>query len=248
MRAVGLALVLLSVTIAPAAAAPATQLVVWAWERPEDLRFLPGGVEVAAQTGFVQLSGERVLARGRRFPLLMNGDPATAVVHVQIDRGRPLAWTPAQRAAAVSAVLALARPPWARRVQIDFEVRRSERRALVDLLTDVRAGLPPAVALSMTAIASWCETETWLRAVRVDEIVPMLFRMGPRGEHVKAVLAAGGDFAEPECRRALAISLDHPLPDAPAGRRVYLFSPRGWRAADFQRLRESVGTWGASGD
>lgn len=247
-RGGGFTLVLLSLTfVLGAQGTAAGPLVVWAWERPEDLRFLPPGVEVAAQTGFVELSGETVLARGRRFPLQMNGAPATAVVHVQIDPRHPLAWTGAQRAAAASAVLGFARRPWARRVQVDFEVRRSERRVLLDLLADVRAGLPPTVGLSMTALASWCESETWLRQASADEIVPMLFRMGRRGEHVKAILAAGGDFAEPECRRALAVSVDSPLPDAPARRTVYLFSPRSWRAADFQRLLESVGKWGSSG-
>ncbi len=138
-------------------------------------------------------------------------------------------------------MLAYARQPWARRVQVDFEVRRSQRQVLLDLLADVRAGLPKGVPLSMTALASWCETEDWLAAAPVDEIVPMLFRMGPEGEGVKARLAADRDFANPRCRTAVAISADTPLPRLPAGRRVYLFSPRSWTAAEFDRVRRSVG-------
>jgi hypothetical protein len=245
-RAAVLALALL--TPAAGAMAAPTQLVLWAWERPEDLRFAGPDVEVAVQTGFVSLNGAGVLARGRRFPLKpAAGQPRTAVVHVQIDRRARLAWTPDQRRAAARAVLAYGRQPWARRVQVDFEVRRSERQVLLDLLSDVRAGLPRGTPLSMTALASWCETEDWLRAAPVDEIVPMLFRMGREGEAVRTRLAAGQDFAEPRCRKAVAVSADTPLPRLRAGRRVYLFSPRSWTAADYDLVRRRVEAWSSPG-
>jgi hypothetical protein len=245
-RLILLALAWLSV--AGAAWAGPTRLVLWAWERPEDLRFAGPNVEVAAQTGFVLLSGSQVLARGRRFPLrVAAGQPRTAVVHVQIDRRVRLAWTPAQRQAAAEAVLRYAAQPWARRVQVDFEVRRSERGVLLDLLRDVRAGLPRGMPLSMTALASWCETERWLDAAPVDEIAPMLFRMGPPGAAMRARLAAGRDFADPRCRKAVAISADTPLPRVPTQRRIYLFSPRSWTAADYDLVRRRVEAWSSPG-
>jgi hypothetical protein len=221
--------------------------VIWAWERPEDLRFA-APTEVAAQTGFVVLTGEGVFVRRRRFPLRMSGEPSVAMVHVQIDHHRPLAWTAAQRAQTASAVLQLAARRGVREAQVDFEVRKSERQVLLDLLGDVRRGLPKDVALSMTALASWCETEAWLNRAPVDEIVPMLFRMGPGGAPLKAKLEAGGDFAEPRCRSAFAISADAPLQRAPTGRRVYVFSPRSWTAADLNRVRQSVARWEQAGD
>jgi hypothetical protein len=228
--------------MAPAAHAEVTP-VLWAWERPEDFRFATG-VEAAVQAGFVEIGGQTVVGRGRRFPLKAVGaDVSTAVVHIQIDHGQPLAWTTALRARTAAKVLAFARAGSPRRVQIDFEVRRSERQVLLDLLADVRAGLPAGVPLSMTALASWCETETWLASAPVDEIVPMLFRMGPGGAAIRAKLAAGGDFTNQKCRSAYAISLDAPLKRAPDGRRVYLFSPRPWTAGDFDTVMERVSQW-----
>jgi len=220
------------------------RVVVWAWERPEDLRFVGDAADVAIQTGFVVLSGDRVQARGRRFPLRMSGRPSTALVHVQIDRGRPLAWTPDQRREAAQAVLAFSQVAGANVVQVDFEVRRSERGVLLDLLSDVRRGLPKDKRLSMTALASWCDTETWLASAPVDEIVPMLFRMGPGGPPLKAKLEAGGDFANPRCRTALAVSTDAPLARAPAdGRQIYLFDPHSWTEPDYAALREETEQW-----
>lgn len=239
LRAVLITVMLIA---APAARAEITP-VLWAWERPEDLRFAPT-VEAAVQTGFVEIGGTGVTGRGRRFVLhAAPGQVSTALVHVQIHRGQALDWTPALRARTAETVLGFARAGAARRVQIDFEVLRSERQVLLDLLTDVRAGLPPQTVLSMTALASWCESETWLAAAPVDEIVPMLFRMGPGGAPLKAKLAAGGDFTNPRCRTAYGVSTDAPLAAAPDGRRVYLFNPRSWTRRAYDQVKSRIAEW-----
>ena len=219
-------------------------LTIWAWERPEDLRFAGSDAEVAVQTGFIELSGDRLIVRGRRHPLQVRAaQVTTSVVHVQIDHRRPLVWTDERAGQVAQAIVRLGDRPGVRRLQLDFEVRASERPILLAVLRGVRARLPEGLALSMTALASWCETESWLDQAPVDEIVPMLFRMGPDGARLKARLAAGGDFANARCRTAFAISTDTPLVRAPAGRRLYLFSHRSWTAADFKRVRHEVAAW-----
>jgi hypothetical protein len=218
--------------------------VLWAWERPEDLRFVGDQAEVAIQTGFVELSGGSLEARGRRFPLRVSRPPTTTLVHVQIDRAQAQVWTPRLRLRTAQAVLHYAAAAPTRRVQIDFEVRASERQVLLDLLGDVRRGLPSDTLLSMTALASWCDTETWLDAAPVDEITPMLFRM-QGGQALVRRLAKGGDFRNPRCRTALAISTDTPIVRAPPGRRIYLFNPHSWTSKDFEKTRREVGAWRA---
>jgi hypothetical protein len=217
-------------------------LILWAWERPEDLRFM-GDAEIALQTGFIELSGNSVRARGRRFPLMTGAPPTTVVVHVQIDHARPLSWTPALRRRVAGAVLHYATAAPAPRVQIDFEVRESEHAILLQVLGDIRRALPPATRLSMTALASWCMHEDWLSQAPVDEIVPMLFRMQEGGDGIVKSLARGGDFRHPRCRTALAISTDSPIRRAPPGRRVYLFNPRSWDRPAFLQARRVVKAW-----
>lgn len=205
--------------------------VLWAWERPEHLLALPPGVGVAAVVGFIRLRGDAVaVMRGRRFPLLLAaaGPSPVAVVHVEIDQSVPLAWTDALRDRVASAALSFSAGHAV--VQLDMEVRQSQRRALLDVLNGVRAGLPPGTRLSMTALASWCDGEAWLAEAPVDEIVPMLFRMGQDGLRLRARLAVGGDFRLPACRAAVGVSLDAPV-TVPPGRRVYVFNPRPWDEA-----------------
>ena len=227
-----LALVLL---LAGTAATVAAQPVLWAWERTEALQDLPPGYGVAAVVGFIRLRGETMVARGRRFALALppiRSQPA-GVVHIEIDQSEPLVWTPALQAQVIAAALSFAEGY--RSVQIDMEVRRSQRPALLSVLQGVRDGLPPGTVLSMTALAAWCETEHWLAAAPVDEVVPMLFRMGRQGGRLRDKLAAGGDFTEPRCRTALGISLDAPV-SIPPGRRIYVFNPRSWDAAALSAL------------
>ena len=218
----------------PSQAQPAR--IVWAWERPEILDKLPANVGIAAVTGFIRLRGDAIVVRrGRRFPLVVapGRPPPIAVVHIELDQSRPLEWSPALADQVVGAALAFIRG--AAQVQVDMEVRTSQRGALLDVLRGVRAGLAAGTTLSMTALASWCENEAWLDAAPVDEIVPMLFRMGPGGYRLRAKLTAGGDFTDRRCRDVVGIATDTPVV-VPPGRRVYIFNPRPWNAAAIAAL------------
>ncbi len=225
---------LLALFALPATAQPSR--VVWAWERPEALDTLPPGIGIASVTGFIRLRGGAVVvARGRRFPLTAAPGRAApiAVIHIEIDQNEALDWTGQLSARVVGAALAFAHG--APHVQVDMEVRASQRTVLLDVLRGVREGLPPGTTLSMTALASWCETEDWLDAAPVDEIVPMLFRMGRGGARLRAKLAAGGDFRQPRCRQAAGIATDTPVA-VPPGRRLYMFNPLPWDAAAIAAL------------
>src|SRR4051812_13188858 len=48
---------------ARAPAPPPSRLILWAWERPEDLRFVGRQAEVAVQTGFIAISAEGLTIR-----------------------------------------------------------------------------------------------------------------------------------------------------------------------------------------
>ncbi|HTS03394.1 MAG TPA: hypothetical protein VMN04_12780 [Thermoanaerobaculia bacterium] len=209
------------------------RVVLWAWERPEDLRFLAGrdaGVAFLAVTA--TLSGGAVLTRRRREPLLV--DPATpvmAVVRVETVRGFKPALSQGQREAVVRAALEAARLPRVAAVQIDGDAAASERAFFRGVLTDLRARLDPRLGLSFTALASWCAGDRWLGGLPVDEAVPMLFQMGADAAAIRT-RAAEGRLA-PECRAAVGFSTEEPA--APTRGRVYLFSPEPWTETSFER-------------
>ena len=119
------------------------RIVLWAWERPEDLRFLAGrkvGVAFLAET--VRFSGGATQVLRRRQPLLV--DPATplmAVVRVETTRGAKAALSAEQMDAVVTTARRAAELPRVSAVQIDSDAVASERAFYRKMLTELRARL-----------------------------------------------------------------------------------------------------------
>jgi Protein of unknown function (DUF3142) len=202
-------------------------VLLWAWERPEDLRFAPRlGVGVAALDRTITVRGSRIETALRRQRLLL--DPATpvvAVVRVEADRGAAQA---ADSARVAEAVVAAAQRPGIRALQIDFDATASQRAFYAALLSDVRRRLPRDLPLSMTALASWCAGDTWIEALPVDEAVPMLFEMGPDRVAIAGRVRQDAPFGEGRCAQAFGVSTREPLGRVPLAARAYVFTYQPW--------------------
>ena len=209
---------------------------MWAWERPEELRFVdPATTGVAFLASTVELSGEHALVRRRMQPLHVP-ESARLMAVVRIE-ARGAALTREQRDATVNAIVTSSRMPRVTAVQIDFDATVSQREFYRDVLLDVRARLPQT-PISMTALASWCLSDDWIANLPVDEAVPMLFRMGRDDRSIRARLRSGDDFREPLCRASVGLSTDEPVAMSPGSRRVYWFVPRAWTAQALRSAEE----------
>lgn len=219
------------------AAAPARReatVIPWAWERAEDLRFLGGRATVAWYAGILTLEGERVLVEPRRNPLLL-GDDAHRIAVIRIETKKP-ALSRMQLDATRAAIRHLYRD--AEELQIDFDATRSERTFYRALLVALRDDVD--ARLSITALASWCLDDRWMRDLPIDEAVPMLFRMGRDERAVHARLARLDVFPEPRCRASAGISLDEPLPRIPHAGRIWVFNPERWTEAQWNAALSRV--------
>ncbi len=229
MRAVTAALAL---CLAPsmAHADPPPALVLWAWERPEDLRFAPRSVGVAYLRATVEVSPAAVRVRPRRQPLFVRDDAwRMAVVRVEL-RPRGATLTPAAQARVVDVLTLAARSPGVSAVQVDFDAPASQRGAYRAMMVAARRALPRGTWLSMTALASWCAGDAWLdaAAMPVDEVVPMVFTMGRGGAEVLASLREARAFRSPACRGSVGWAVGEPSVSLRGLRRRYVFNARPW--------------------
>jgi Protein of unknown function (DUF3142) len=208
------------------------RVVLWAWERREDLAFInPHKIAVAYLAFTLDLDGNGVLVRPRLQPLTVpSGTTLIAVVRIDDDRRRPPTLSSSQRADAAQIIAGMAYSSPAA-VQIDFDATRSERPFYRALLSDVRNRLPASIPISMTALASWCLEDDWIAGLPVDEVIPMLYRMGPDADQITAYISKGGEFASPLSRNSVGLSLDERIVGLAIGKRVYLFSPKPWTAS-----------------
>jgi hypothetical protein len=220
-------------------------VMLWAWERPEDLSFLDSnkyGVAFLAQT--LTLKGDEVVFNPRHQPLQVPTDAkAMAVTRIESQKitGQRPALSADQRQQLVKLILRTLELGRVAAIQIDFDVLVSEREFYRALLQDLRAQLPDTVPLSMTALASFCIGDRWLEGLPVDEAVPMIFRMGADDKPIKNMLANGGDFGEPLCRRSYGTASDEPLEmKFEKSRRVYVFNDRSWNNSTVDSLSQRI--------
>jgi hypothetical protein len=229
--------------LSPGDARPADglpRLVLWAWERPEDLRQLDADIGVAFLAQTVTILGDRFTVRPRLQPLRVPAvNPLIAVTRIETDRSTPVALS-ADRLDAIALLIARStRLPGVHGAQIDFDATRSQRELYRALIQQVREQLDPATSLSITALASWCAGDDWLDGVPIDEAVPMLFRMGPANAPFQRMATSPSSAAAP-CRGAVGISVDEPPALTRRGRRVYIFNPRTWTRAAVLHARDAI--------
>ncbi len=228
----------MAVALAPSVAhADPPPVVLWAWERAEDLRFLPDGVGVASLDATIDLTDRGPRVMRRRQPLLLReGQWRMTVVRVQ-SRPRGHALTPEARALIAEVVTAAARRGRARGVQIDYDAPASQREAYRALLATVRSSLAPTTWLSITALASWCVGDRWLdeAPMPVDEVVPMVFTMGRGGAPVLDALRDRRQMPSRACRGSVGWAVGEPVVALRSTSRTYVFNPRPWREDEAQR-------------
>jgi hypothetical protein len=217
-------------------------IILWAWERPENFDFIDTketGVAFLAQS--IELRNEEAIRRLRMQPLDVSKETfIIAVTRIETNKNEKPSLSKKQLEETVTAIQQTASLQGVKAVQIDFDALVSEREFYKSLLVELRKRLPENIALSMTALASWCMYDGWLSSVPVDEAVPMLFRMGVDERNIVSYLNSGNDWHIEGCRQSYGISTDEPERIIDRSRRVYFFNPRSWTKEDFQRIKDKV--------
>src|SRR4051812_26433873 len=139
------------------------QLILWAWERPTDLRFInTNKIGVAFLAKSILLSGDDVRVRPRLQPLQVPaGSKIIAVTRIETDAKHEPSLSVDQRRAVIAAIADTASLPNVSEVQIDFDATKSERDFYRELIADVRLKVPAQIRFSITALASWCMHDDW---------------------------------------------------------------------------------------
>lgn len=219
------------------------RVLLWAWERPEDLRFADSErVGVAFLAGTMHLRGTTMDFGPRLQPLRLAAG-AKLVAVIRIETTADAALNQQQLDATRKRIVETGSLPQVVAIQIDFDATRSERAFYRQLLLDLREKLPATTPISITALASWCIGDDWIAGLPIDEAVPMLFRMGTGRNEVTSWMGSEHDFREPLCRGSVGVSTDEPWKSLPAGRRVYAFSPKPWTERSLASLYWEMHTW-----
>jgi hypothetical protein len=209
--------------------------VLWAWERAEDLRFLKAdqaGVAYLAQT--ITAGGSALEVYRRRQPLLINPETKLiAVTRVEAPRSVSLDLTGkvADEIARTGSLSGVSE------IQVDFDAGVSQREFYAAMLRELRS--KTTKRLSITALASWCMGDPWIRELPIDEAVPMVFQMGPDDRGIRRRLSEGDDWGVEACRNSYGVATFEKPPQLRGGRALYWFSDKRWTEQRFLAAKES---------
>jgi hypothetical protein len=210
---------------------PSASAIAWLWKDAPIPAFSRAAVAVVDR--HVWLAGDKVLVRpGARPRALARETLVIPVVHVEIDPLHPPAGLRQAAPSVLDAMRSAARASTSGWVQLDLEARPSQRADYRDLVRDIRAALPHAVKLSVTALAWWCRSGAWLDGLAADEVVPMYFRMGRDQTALREIVARRPATLHPLCRAGSAgFSRQEAFPREVAARyrRTYWFDETGWK-------------------
>ena len=217
--------------------------VLWAWERPEDLRFInPQSTAVAFLADTIHLRGDTVVVRPRLQSLLVP-DRAHLVAVFRIEANQDAALNRSQIEQTATAIGRAASLPRVMAVQVDFDATRTQRDFYRSLLLDLRQRLGPGTPISITALASWCLGDDWISSLPINEAVPMLFRMGAGTNEAVGQLSSGRDFRPSICRGSLGVSTDERWASLPSERRLYVFNDHAWTERTELAFLREVRQW-----
>jgi Protein of unknown function (DUF3142). len=211
-------------------------LVLWAWERPENLSYLvPSATGVAYLIATVLIIDSQISIRPRMQPLVVPpGTALLAVVRIE-DRGHG-----ASVQAISNAIADLTDYTRFRGLQIDYDAPKSRRDFYRDILLALRTRLPQNVPLEMTALVSWCQDDRWFRGAPIVEAVPMFFRMGVDPHSPRESLK------EPLCQSSFGLSTDEFYIPVPRVRRVFVFSRHPWTESSYRAILQASKKWFAN--
>lgn len=217
--------------------------MVWAWERPENLRFLdPDKVGVAFLAQTLTLQAKDVIVRSRRQPLdVRKGTYLMAVTRIETskERGRKADLSTDQLRRIADLISRTSDLPNVRSVQVDFDAVVSERNFYRRLLEDLRRRIDAKTPLSITSLASWCVGDRWFKDLPVDEVVPMAFDMGTDETRIREFLSKGNDWNEKLCRQSYGLLAGDKLKaSVDASRRIYYFKTTPWKSGDLDLIIE----------
>lgn len=244
---------LVAMSLSPAQAQKITpRIFLWAWQRAENLSSInPDKFGVAYLACHVILTEDNVRTQWRQQPLKV--PPSTnmiPVVRIDCDEKHPPQYTQAQIERVAQLLSKVSKLPQTQAVQIDFDAKQSERLFYRQLLESVRSKLPKDLPLSITALASWCLFDNWIKDLPVDETVPMMFSLGQDRQKILLYFRTHDDFLVPGCCKSLGISLEdkevNDLMIPPTIRRkiplrVYVFTRSAWTDKKIQAVHTMLG-------
>lgn len=211
------------------------KIIIWAWEQPQDLRFIKdNNIGIACYAGMITLQDGNIVFAPRHQPLIFNQETSiTPVIRIE-SKGTNSTIYDDKISEISELIVKQCLSGKASGCQIDYDAKISEIPFYRKLISETKKALPKSIPLSITALVSWCDQDSWLENADIDEAIPMFFSMGPDSHDILNGFVGKSFLQEKKCQTSIGISADEPLPPARymTGKKVYIFHSASWNQKD----------------
>lgn len=221
-------------------------LVLWVWERPENLYFMNReDVIYAYLAGSVTKTDNDLIFYPRRQPLrIPNNSKTISVVRIEDKSNRKLFTDPDLEITSNFILNSCTKLKGNISCQIDFDATLSQIDFYKRLLVTIRNKLPTDIHLSITSLLSWCTTNNkpWFDGLSIDEIVPMFFRLGTDFDIYRNKITQGTLILNQACQKSIGISTDEELPGKVylKDKIIYIFNNQYWNRSNWDIIKSNI--------
>ena len=220
-------------------------LVLWVWERPENLYFMKKEqVTYAYLAGTATKTDNGLMLYFRQQPLrIPDGNTTIATVRIE-DKAKKATFIDSDIEEITNFIVKSCTDNLKNiSCQIDFDAGQSQIEFYKKLITAVRGKLPIGIELSITSLVSWCTSNnSWFDDLPIDEIVPMFFRLGMDSNIYWQKITQGELLLDPFCQKSIGISTDEELPDKIylKDKTIYIFNNQYWNKSNWNIIRSEI--------
>jgi hypothetical protein len=213
-------------------------LILWSWQRKDDLSFLKAKTPVAALIGTIYMNAQGFKIDPRTNPLSLSPHASILpVVRLEIDPQIPLGKKSLM--SLVSAISSLAHPEKYGALQIDFDAKKSQRAFYKNLLSSLKK-THPHLKLSITALASWCVGDPWVDMLPIDYAVPMVFNLAEEREFIYKYLRHHKNWKAQKCKGYIGMNQKDLWELPPMPWYIFIFNDKAWSQEDYGLLKRSI--------
>jgi len=206
-----------------------SKIYLYAWEAPHDFSFLAEDDYYIKNVGVAYLAGEIISENGklafhnRRNPLII----PEGIEVISVVRINPF-YTLEELTDNKEEIIRFITDHCfkADHCQLDMDARPSEYSSYGKIIETVNNNL--GYRISISALASWCNKDSWINDLKISYAVPMLYRMG-RGSFL--LKSEGIVLDNNFCKKNVALStdeLDFDFQKYIINKNVFVFNPDGW--------------------
>lgn len=213
------------------------QIILWSWQRQDNLSFLKEGSTVAPLISTLVIKDQNITENRRlnslKLPKAANVIP---VIRIEISKGTKLTDDTIDNIFYLFKRYIDALSP--KIVQIDFDALKSQRGFYKKLLEKLTYNFSH-IKWTITSLASWCLYDPWIDDLPIDYAIPMFYNLGSQKEKILANLKLNS-YKSKKCKSIIGMHAKTMLKLKQNENIIFIFTDTPWTKKQYDTILKDL--------